>query len=60
MDVTLGDVLEVTGAAVVPDSGDADLRAVRAMPFHEPVVDSRQVLPGDLFVALPGTRTDGT
>ena len=60
MDLTVGDVLEATGAAAVPDPGDADLRAVRAMPFHEPVVDSRQVLPGDLFVALPGTRTDGT
>jgi UDP-N-acetylmuramoyl-tripeptide--D-alanyl-D-alanine ligase len=60
VDVTVGDVLEATGAAVVPDPGDADLRAVRAMPFHEPVVDSRQVLPGDLFVALPGTRADGT
>ena len=60
MDVTVGDVLEATGAAAVPDPGDADLQAVRAMPFHEPVVDSRQVLPGDLFVALPGTRTDGT
>ena len=30
-----------------------------AEPFHDIVVDSRRVEPGDLFVALPGQQTDG-
>lgn len=33
--------------------------ALSAEPFHDVVVDSRRVEPGDLFVALPGQQTDG-
>ncbi len=33
--------------------------APSAKPFHDIVVDSRRVEPGDLFVALPGQQTDG-
>jgi len=46
----LADVAAVTGGRVV---GDADI-AVGAV-----TIDSRTVAPGDLFVALEGSRTDG-
>jgi len=48
--LTLADMVEaLTGA-----------RPHRALPvITEAVVDSRQVIPGALFIALPGQRTDG-
>lgn len=49
--LTLGWVAEVTGGRVV--SGDA------ARPVGQVVRDSREVQPGDLFVALRGPRFDG-
>lgn len=59
MELTAGDLEQATGAALVAEPRDADTSALRARPFHAAVIDSRQVTPGDLFVALPGTHTDG-
>ncbi|UCF10098.1 MAG: UDP-N-acetylmuramoylalanyl-D-glutamate--2,6-diaminopimelate ligase, partial [Candidatus Bipolaricaulota bacterium] len=51
---TLGDTVEIAeGRLRRPSSDGADLALRRA------VHDSRRVRPGDLFVALPGSRTDG-
>ena len=32
---------------------------LETLQFDDVVIDSREVEPGDLFVALPGERTDG-
>jgi len=55
----LGDVLELTGAALVLDPPGADLDALRRAPVAGVAIDSRAVAPGELFVALLGARTDG-
>jgi len=48
--LTLADVIECFSGA----------RPVRvAQPIHAVAIDSRQVQPGDLFIALRGERTDG-
>jgi UDP-N-acetylmuramoyl-tripeptide--D-alanyl-D-alanine ligase len=51
--LSVAQVAEATGArlADVPDPGELVTGPV--------VIDSREVMPGSLFVALPGTRTDG-
>ncbi len=49
MDIT--HAARVVGGRVEGDGGDKPLRGVR--------IDSREIEFGDLFVALPGTRTDG-
>jgi UDP-N-acetylmuramoyl-tripeptide--D-alanyl-D-alanine ligase len=46
-------VAEATGAAL------ADVPDPAAVVTGPVVIDSREVLPGALFAALPGTRTDG-
>lgn len=48
--LTIADLARVLGAPPPPD-GERPLRGV--------VADSRAVEPGDLFVALPGARSDG-
>ena len=48
--LTLADVIECF-------SGVRPLRV--AQPIHAMAIDSRQVQPGDLFVALTGERVDG-
>ena len=48
---TLKEVAEVTGGRLAEADPDAVVTGVQ--------VDSRQVAAGDLFVALPGSRTDG-
>ncbi|MCX8024312.1 MAG: UDP-N-acetylmuramoyl-tripeptide--D-alanyl-D-alanine ligase [Thermanaerothrix sp.] len=49
--ITLGDILEaLTGKR---------LAAAEAIALSEAAVDSRQVIPGGMFFALPGERTDG-
>lgn len=49
--LTLTDVLEaLTGKHI-------DMQ--KPLTFSEAAIDSRQVIPGSLFVALPGERTDG-
>lgn len=49
--LTLTDVLEaLTGKHI-------DMQ--KPLTFSEAAIDSRQVIPGSLFVALPGVRTDG-
>jgi hypothetical protein len=55
----LGDVLDATAAMPWLDPSGVDLAALRAMPIHELAISSGAVEPGDLFVALPGTRTHG-
>jgi UDP-N-acetylmuramoyl-tripeptide--D-alanyl-D-alanine ligase len=50
--LTLKEIAEVTGGRLA----DADPDAV----VHGVQVDSRQVRAGELFVALPGSRTDGS
>jgi len=55
----LGDVLELTGAALVLDPPGADLDALRATPIAGVAIDSRAVAPGELFIALLGARADG-
>ena len=52
IELTLAEVADVIGA----DLAGADPAAVVT---GEVEVDSRQVAPGGLFVALPGERTDG-
>jgi UDP-N-acetylmuramoyl-tripeptide--D-alanyl-D-alanine ligase len=51
--LSLAAVAEATGAAL------ADVPDPAAMVSGPVVIDSREVTPGSLFVALPGTRTDG-
>ena len=48
MNFSLGKLVSALG---LPSAGDAPLSGV--------AVDSRQVRPGDLFVALPGAKVDG-
>lgn len=48
--LSAGDLVALTGGRLIRDS----LR-----PILGAAVDSRQVRPGELFVALPGARTDG-
>lgn len=49
--ITLGDILEaLTGKRPA---------AAEALALTEAAVDSRQVIPGGMFFALPGERTDG-
>jgi UDP-N-acetylmuramoyl-tripeptide--D-alanyl-D-alanine ligase len=52
IDVTLAQLAEVVGGELVDER--ADTAVVRGV-----TIDSRHVGDGDLFVALPGTRTDG-
>jgi UDP-N-acetylmuramoyl-tripeptide--D-alanyl-D-alanine ligase len=49
---TLKEVAEVTGGRLVEADPDAVVAGVQ--------VDSRKVVAGELFVALPGSRTDGS
>ncbi len=51
--ITLGELLRDVGDVAATIHGDAAV-VVRGIS-----ADSRTVQPGDLFVALPGTRTDG-
>jgi len=51
MDICIANVLEATGGRLV--QGDP------AATLHGVATDSRQVTPGDLFVALAGERFDG-
>ena len=50
--VTLKEIAEVTGGRLVEADPDAVVHGVQ--------VDSRKVAAGELFVALPGSRTDGS
>lgn len=59
MELSLGDVLEATGARPLLEPAGADLTALCARAFHATEIDSRRSAPDDLFVALPGTQTDG-
>jgi UDP-N-acetylmuramoyl-tripeptide--D-alanyl-D-alanine ligase len=52
---TLEEVLEITGAKLAPIS----LRILHRRGFKRISTDSRQVRPGDLFIALKGDRFDG-
>src|SRR5512141_425107 len=48
--LTLADLLEaLTGKRV----------EIASLVISEAAIDSRQVIPGSLFIALPGERTDG-
>jgi UDP-N-acetylmuramoyl-tripeptide--D-alanyl-D-alanine ligase len=49
------EIAAATGGRVHEDAGHHDERVVTGVS-----IDSRSVEPGDLFVALPGGRTDGT
>jgi UDP-N-acetylmuramoyl-tripeptide--D-alanyl-D-alanine ligase len=51
--LSIGQVAEITGAAA---DRVADLAVMVTGPV---VIDSRQVVPGSLFAALPGERVDG-
>ncbi|HEX6254590.1 MAG TPA: UDP-N-acetylmuramoyl-tripeptide--D-alanyl-D-alanine ligase [Euzebyales bacterium] len=52
IDVTLAELAEIVGGELLDER--ADTAVVRGV-----TIDSRAVAEGDLFVALPGTRTDG-
>ena len=52
--LTLGELLAGIDGVTFEVVGDATVEVARIS------ADSRDVRPGDLFVALPGTRTDGT
>ena len=47
--LTLADALEAL----------TNLRPLATTVITEAVIDSRQVIPGSLFVAIPGEKTDG-
>src|SRR5215208_2910181 len=47
--LTLADALEAL----------TNYRPLATMVITEAVIDSRQVIPGSLFVAIPGEKTDG-
>ena len=47
--LTLADVLEAL----------TNFRPIATTVITEPVIDSRQVIPGSLFVAIPGEKADG-
>jgi UDP-N-acetylmuramoyl-tripeptide--D-alanyl-D-alanine ligase len=49
--LTVGDVLAATGGRL-ESGGDRE-------PVHGVSIDTRSLVPGDLFVALPGDRVDG-
>ncbi len=49
--VSVGTILEVTGGKLLSGADDVVVRGV--------AIDSREVTPGMLFVALPGERVDG-
>src|SRR4029450_13505019 len=49
---TLKEIAEAAGGRLVDADPDAVVGGVQ--------VDSRQIKPGELFVALPGSRTDGS
>ena len=51
--VTLGEIARVVGGSLSPD-GDAS-----AVVDGDVVIDSRKVVPGGLFCAVPGERVDG-
>jgi len=51
---SLGEILRIVGGAPHRTEADALVRSPRRV-----VHDSRHVTPGDLFLALPGERTDG-
>ncbi len=57
--LSVGDVLAATGAAPVPMPEGVDVSLLARAPFNSVVIDARRAGPGDLFVALPGTRTHG-
>jgi len=48
--ITLNDILNALNDIMVPDNG---------IMVTEAVIDSRKTIPGSLFVALPGERSDG-
>jgi UDP-N-acetylmuramoyl-tripeptide--D-alanyl-D-alanine ligase len=50
--IALKEIAEVTGGRLVEADPDAVVHGVQ--------VDSRKVGAGELFVALPGSRTDGS
>jgi UDP-N-acetylmuramoyl-tripeptide--D-alanyl-D-alanine ligase len=52
IDVTLAQLAEIVGGKLVDERADTPV-------VHGVTIDSRRVGDGDLFVALPGTRTDG-
>lgn len=47
----LGDLIKGLDAAVIQGRADTDIHGIR--------YDSRMVMPGDIFVALPGQKADG-
>ncbi|MGE5127189.1 MAG: Mur ligase domain-containing protein, partial [Betaproteobacteria bacterium] len=53
--LTLADVLEATGGALVGEPG----RPPQALSLESVSIDSRTVEPGALFVAIRGPRFDG-
>lgn len=53
IDLTLGQIAEITGGSL---TGGADPHAVISGSVE---FDSRNIVPGGLFVALPGQRVDG-
>ena len=48
--ITLNDIIYALTGIAIPDNG---------MMITEAVIDSRKAIPGSLFVALPGERSDG-
>ncbi len=48
------DLADLLGDRLINDPG-----SLSTTPFHDVVIDSRKVEPGDLFVALKGEHTDG-
>jgi UDP-N-acetylmuramoyl-tripeptide--D-alanyl-D-alanine ligase len=58
IDNTVGEIVGLIGAEPVLD-GAAPGAAALGAPVVDLVVDSRKVVPGSLFVALPGEHADG-
>ena len=49
----------MSGDVLVSSLPHAELRHWRSLQIHHVVCDSRLVVPGDLFVAIPGVSVDG-
>lgn len=59
VELTVSDLAGAVGAIVTAVPAAANVAGLRARAFRAVALDSRRVAPGDLFIALPGSRGHG-